>query len=40
MMNLSKERLEQLEEIWGDFPDGLEISDFTKLIVESIDCTE
>jgi len=30
MMMLSKERLETLEQIWEDYPDGLELTMFTK----------
>lgn len=39
-MLLSKERMEKLEVIWEDYPDGIELPMFTKLIMDSIDCTD
>ena len=39
-MLLSKERLQKLEVIWEDYPDGLELPFFTQLMLESINCTE
>lgn len=40
MMLLSKERLEKLEEIWEQYPNGLELSKFAQLIIDSINCTD
>ena len=40
MMQLSKERLQTLEGIWEDYPDGLELPLFTQLMLDSIDCSE
>ena len=39
-MLLSKDRLQKLEVIWEDYPDGLELPMFTQLMIDSIECTE
>ncbi|CDW71705.1 UNKNOWN [Stylonychia lemnae] len=40
MMLLSKERLQKLEVLWEDYPDGLELPLFTQLMLDSIECSE
>ncbi len=39
-MLLSKDRLQKLEGIWEDYPDGMELPLFTQLMIDSIDCSE
>lgn len=40
MMLLSKEKLEQLENMWQDYPDGLDLTVFAQIILGAIDCPE
>jgi hypothetical protein len=40
MMLLSKEKLKRLEALWEDYPDGLNMSVFANIIMDSIDCSQ
>ena len=38
MMLLSKDKLKRLESLWQDYPDGLNLSVFVQIILDSIEC--
>lgn len=40
MMLLSKERLQKLEKVWDDYPDGLDLPIFVQLILDAIEVTK
>ena len=40
MMLLSKEKLKRLEALWEDYPDGLNMTVFANIIMDSIECSQ
>lgn len=38
-MNLSKEKLEKLETVWQDYPDGLDLTVFATIILDQVECS-
>ena len=39
-MLLSKEKLKRLEALWEDYPDGLNMTVFANIIMDSIECSQ